>query len=96
MAIVRVEVGLHSQQNVIHPFSGLGLPDEQPITDAAYSLHRLPWLHFFKKLKSSAMFAHDGSFPQAGTDCYRWKFKLRQYRSRIRTSGVPLLPLRSG
>ncbi len=64
MAIVCVEVGPHSQQNLVHPFSGLGFRDEQFFADAAYSLNRFPLLDLFKKLKSSSSdrFAHGDKF----------------------------------
>lgn len=62
MAIVRVEVSTHSQQNFVHPFPGLGFCEEQPTTDAAYPLYRFPLLDPLKKLKSSRRFAHGDKF----------------------------------
>jgi len=79
VAIVRVEFGTHSRQNVVRPFSGLGFPDELRFAEAASAPYRFPVLNLFKNLKSSAMFAHDNSFPRAGTDCYPCGNSLHQY-----------------
>jgi hypothetical protein len=55
MAIVRVKVGTHSQQDLLHLFSGLGFRDEQPATGATCALDRFPLLQRFKKLKGSVL-----------------------------------------
>lgn len=58
MAIVRVELSTHSQQNLVRPFSLFGFRDEQPATGAARSPYRFVLLNRFKKLKSPGCIAH--------------------------------------
>ena len=58
MAIVRVKLSTHSQQDLVRPFSLFGLGDEQPTTGAARSPYRFVLLDRFKKLKSPCSVAH--------------------------------------
>jgi hypothetical protein len=58
MAIVSVEVGSHSQQNLVRLFSGIGFGDEQPATGAARPPYRFALFNRFKKLKISGSVAH--------------------------------------
>jgi hypothetical protein len=62
MAIVRVEVRSHSQQNFVYRFSGLEFRDEQPTTDATYTFDRFPLLNLFKKLKHGQISIATGVF----------------------------------
>jgi hypothetical protein len=55
MAIMRVEVGAHPQQNFVRSFSGLGFRDEQPTAGATCTFDWFPLLHRLEKLKGSGL-----------------------------------------